>query len=176
MQRSVIYIPVGVHDVLIDRVDYQWVRMLSLSIGKGGYVVSSSRFMLHRMVLGLIPNDNQMIDHINGNKLDNRRKNLRICNSQENVINSKPFKKQKHSHYKGVSKDSKKALAKPWQASIRYKNKAVYLGYWETEEKAALAYDKAVRFFYPAIPKHLNFPNKTFDEPVPNIDYDRHTR
>ena len=57
--KAYIHIPVGEQDVIIDREDYQWVRYLHLSI-QNGYVYSSGRHRLHRLVRGLIPGDNQM--------------------------------------------------------------------------------------------------------------------
>jgi len=171
--KPYIYIPVRKKEIIIDRQDYEWVRFLQLSIDQKGYCVSSSRFMLHRLVRGLIPNDNQMVDHINGNKLDNRRSNLRICSSKDNAINSKPHKRQKHSYYKGVSKAAPRAkLEKEWGASLTVGNKNVYLGWWMTELEAAMAYDKAQRHFYPGVHKKLNFPNVTvYSIQVPNVDF-----
>jgi hypothetical protein len=85
---------------------------------------------------------NQEIDHINGNTLDNRKINLRICSHFQN---SKNRKKQINntSGYKGVTKDHKKWMA---QILINYKRK--YLGRFNTKKEAALAYNKAAKFYH----------------------------
>lgn len=79
------------------------------------------------------------IDHINGDKLDNRRCNLRLVTDQQNKFNLPPFKGST-SQYKGVwwRKDKQK-----WAAGIRINGKSKHLGLFHDEKEAALAYDKA---------------------------------
>jgi len=74
------------------------------------------------------------VDHINRNPLDNRKINLRICTSSENMRNRKI--KNKH-NYKGVHLRNGK-----WQARIT-KGKTKNLGNYPTAERAAIAYDEA---------------------------------
>lgn len=76
--------------------DYKW------SISPDGYAratINKKRYYIHRF---LIPNA-KIVDHINGNTLDNRRENLREASFQQNIANS--FKKPGLSIYKGVSYD-----------------------------------------------------------------------
>lgn len=50
---------------------------------------------LHRMLMGLKDGDKRRVDHINGDKLDNRIENLRICTQSQNAMNAGPSKKNK---------------------------------------------------------------------------------
>lgn len=78
-------------------------------------------------------------DHINGNSLDNRRENLRVCSASQNCMNSKKNKKAS-SKYKGVSFFKRD---QNWMASITLNRKDIYLGYFDREEDAAQAYNFA---------------------------------
>ena len=94
--------------------------------------------MLHRLLLS--PPDGYEVDHINGNSLDNRRCNLRLCTRQQNNGNQRP---RRHSSiYKGVywNKEHQK-----WQAKITVNYRNIDLGRYKDEEAAAEAYAKAAR-------------------------------
>lgn len=80
---------------------------------------------------------NMQVDHINGDKLDNRRINLRICTHQQNQVN-KNKRRVGTSKYKGVSWYSGRGK---WMAQIAHMKKLVYIGLFENEEDAALAYN-----------------------------------
>lgn len=91
-------------------------------------------------------------DHINGNTLDNRRKNLRLSTQRQNLQNARVRRikdrplKPKTSKYKGVSKaytHGKDSLTKPWRARIRIDGKLFALGWFSNEEDAALAYNES---------------------------------
>lgn len=77
------------------------------------------------------------VDHINGDTLDNRRCNLRLCTHAENMRNKRPCRK-KSSAYKGVYWFRDK-----WRAYITVAGKAHFLGGFDSELDAALAYDRA---------------------------------
>lgn len=108
---------------------------------------------MHRIIMG---NPDDKVDHINGNGLDNRRENLRISTSQENARNIKKTKKPRSSKYKGVTKMLGK---KRWKAHISISDKDVHLGYFDSEEEAARAYDDAAKKEFGDF-KNLNFPNE----------------
>jgi len=77
------------------------------------------------------------VDHINGNRLDNRRANLRLCTHKQNLQNRKR-QAGGSSRYKGVHKSVGK-----WRAMIGYDGKLYHLGYFADEEDAAKAYNEA---------------------------------
>jgi len=78
-----------------------------------------------------------IIDHKNGNGMDNRLANLRVVTHQQNMCNSKK-RKASSSIYKGVYKHKHGK----WCANITENGKVRSLGYFISEEEAAKAYDK----------------------------------
>ena len=53
------------------------------------YCKSNSAGQLHRFILNLTKENTEIVDHINGDPLDNRKNNLRVCTIQQNTWNSK---------------------------------------------------------------------------------------
>ena len=107
---------------------------------KDGYLVSSyfyngiRRFVrFHRLVMHAKPG--QCVDHINKNKADNRKKNLRCCERSENDRNRSLYSCNT-SGVAGVYFDKER---KKWVASITYNHKKVYLGRYAVKEEAILA-------------------------------------
>ena len=80
-------------------------------------------------------------DHINGDKLDNRRVNLRVCSNSENLCN-RGMTRNNTSGFKGVGWNK---VAGKWMAQIRINGLQTYLGLFDTPEAAADAYDAAAR-------------------------------
>lgn len=91
---------------------------------------------LHRQIMGY-PLGKQ-IDHINLNKLDNRRENLRICTLEQQILNTNPNKRNK-SGFKGVSWNK---LRNKWHAQLSIDKKSIYIGYFSTVQEAAKAYNE----------------------------------
>lgn len=102
-----------------------------------------SDIRMHRVIMS--PPADMVIDHIDGDGLNNRRSNLRICTSTENVRNSKKYTKANcHSPFKGV-------IRRPngkWGAQIMRDGVKVNLGSYSTPELAARAYDMAAREYF----------------------------
>lgn len=134
---------------LVDDEDYEWLnqwKWYAQKVQQGFYAarqVNQRTICLHREIFGLKFNDGLIIDHINRNRLDNRRFNLRICTPQENSLNRTP--RLTTSKYNGVSWDK---TAKKWRAQITINRKTQNLGRFKQENVAALTYDMvAIRHF-----------------------------
>lgn len=129
-------------------IEYKWYANL---IGKVWYAVrtkSRKTVSLHQFVMG-----EKNIDHINGDGLDNRKENLRVCTHQQNRANSNLYANNS-SGFKGVSwyKNYEK-----WEAYIRIDGKKKRLGYFDSLIRAACVYDDAARQVYGDFAR-LNFP------------------
>lgn len=107
---------------------------------------------LHRYLLSA--SDGSIVDHINGNGLDNRLENIRIVDQRMNAWNRKNTKNSqsnKLSAYKGVSKKNGK-----WRSQIYVNGKKVHLGTYADEIEAAKKYDEAaIKNF--GLYAHINF-------------------
>ena len=88
---------------------------------------------LHRIIMG--EPDGMDVDHIDGDPLNNRRSNLRICTHNENMTNRK-ISKNNTSGFKGVywsKRDNN------WRSQIKYNNKRIHLGCFDSLEEATKA-------------------------------------
>lgn len=146
-------------DVLVDEDDWDEIHRYSwhMSGGKGPvgkYATRSDGIYLHRLIayrMGLLPSLRieagqrgkwiASIDHGNGNKLDNRRENLRLRARPEQMRNpnDKPRSTNK-SGYRGVSYVKlRERFGKPWMAYVTVNYKTINLGWYATVEEAAAA-------------------------------------
>ena len=149
----------GKHTVLIDEGDWELVSQYNWYLWSGNthntlYAKTNKLGYLHRLVLDAPPGT--MIDHANGNGLDNRKANLRFCDKAQNQANQRR-NNSNSSGYKGVARVSK--TSSKWRAYIRNDYKQIHLGNFTLKEEAARAYDaKAIELFgeYAS----LNFPEE----------------
>lgn len=93
------------------------------------------------------------VDHINGNGLDNRRCNLRICTPRENARNQR-LPKHNTSGFKGVHYRRQRSC---WSATIVIDRRQIHLGSFVEKEAAARAYDEGARLHFGEFAR-LNFP------------------
>ena len=139
---------------IVDDADAQWLsrfRWHAVRIYKTYYAATTDpaarkRIYLHRAIMR--PSEGLEVDHINGNGLDNRRENLRICSHRDNLCNQRR-QEGRDSLYRGVTLD-KRAIKQvhPWLAQIKAHGQHYNLGRFATQESAALAYNNAARRFH----------------------------
>ncbi len=122
---------------------YQWVAIMGRH-GQSPYVRSRGRkyVIMHRLIMDA-PIDSQ-VDHINGNTLDNRKSNLRICTPSQNCMNRNK-KKNSHSSYKGVHQRCDNGR---WRAHIAFNKKRTWIGHFNSEIEAAIAYNEAAKKYH----------------------------
>jgi len=143
-------------EALVDDDDYEMLmehKWFANKAGKNHYAITSlptqldgerKRSKMHRAIMK--PLQGLEVDHINGDTLDNRKENLRVCTHQQNQAN-RSLGKDNTSGYKGIcykkkNKDMINEHAKPWEVRINFNNKKVYVGAYKTAEAAARAYDR----------------------------------
>jgi hypothetical protein len=145
-------------------VDYEDMEMLSGFVwhlaadGSAAANVGSGRATargayMHRMIM--LPDPGHEVDHANGDKLDNRRYNLRVCSRKENCRNVR-CGTANTSGYKGVSWNKQ---AGKWRAFIKTNKRQRFLGHFADEAAAACAYDEAAREMFGDFAR-LNFPDE----------------
>lgn len=92
---------------------------------------------LHRIIMDVYDPD-ILVDHKDGDSLNCTDENLRTCNHTENNWNSRKRTSNTTSKYKGVAFDK---VAGMWKARFYAYKKQICLGYFHSEEEAALAYN-----------------------------------
>lgn len=138
---------------LVSDEDYEYLKGWNWFPSTNGYAQRNQRtggrrrlnIFLHRVVVermlgGPIPEGCQ-VDHIDRDKRNNQRENLRIATISQNAHN-RNSKRDSLSQHKGVSWHKHK---KRWIASIKLQGKSYHLGYFDTEREAAEAYDHKAR-------------------------------
>jgi hypothetical protein len=131
---------------LVDDEDYERVGQFKWFAMKTGrdyiYAIRSKgkgTVCMHRFIMNT-PKDMQT-DHINGDTLDNRRSNLRICTKGENLQNQR-VRRDNKSGYKGVVFLKS---ANMYRAQIKKNGKVFYFGQFKEPREAAVAYNDAAK-------------------------------
>jgi len=136
---------------IVDSEDFEWLNHWKWHAAKSGNYAGreeaigggKSRFiLLHRLIMGAI--GKVQVDHKNGNGLDNRKENLRLCSNKDNQRNHKLLVTNT-SGFNGVSwnKDRKK-----WEACISVDHKTKHLGCFHDKLEAAKSYNKAAIIYF----------------------------
>lgn len=133
----------GGREALVDPDVREAAAHLKWYVRPDGYPTASvggnDKILLHHFVMG---SSLKFVDHINRNKLDNRRVNLRWADDHQNQMN-RGKSIGLSSKYKGVTLDRGR-----WAARIKAPGCPRHLGRFETEEEAALAYNAAAKRFF----------------------------
>jgi len=134
---------------IVDSQDFNWLSQFKWYFNKNGYarrrIDKNTQIYMHQEILNKYYGFSGLeTDHINLNRLDNRKANLRIAYKQQNRFNSPTYKNNKVG-YKGVilSRQTHK-----YHARIIIDNKQKHLGCFTTPEGAALAYNKAAKEYF----------------------------
>ncbi len=168
---------------IVDAEDYDWLIQYKWHTNKktSGFYAATHKgaklIYMHRLIMQNCPRPNRsshsatknstlrtqhypcrigkgiVVDHIDGNSLNNTKANLRICTNAQNHYNQRP--RGGSSKYKGVSwyKTTKK-----WSAAIEKNNKQFHLGCFNNEKDAAMAYDAKAKELFGDF-AYLNFRN-----------------
>jgi len=125
---------------LVDDEDYKYLMQWKWHFSNG-YAIRSAQtprprkhIYMHRVV-AKTP-DELEVDHINHNRVDNRKENLRNCTRRQNQHNQSVQKRKIFSQFKGVTKYRSK-----WVTRISINRIPIHIGYFENERHAAMAYD-----------------------------------
>ena len=123
----------------IDLEDYELVKDYKWTYLKTGYLANStSNTLLHRLIMKeKIKSSKDTVDHINRDKLDNRKSNLRIVTKQVNLLN-KGLQQNNTSGARGVKVKTLKSGKKVYESSIGLNGKDKYLGRFKDFDQAVL--------------------------------------
>mgnify|MGYP000182750217 CR=1 FL=1 len=146
-------------DVEVDYEDAKWLMEHNWRLDNGGYVVRGQRIGTYRLLrmhrcimhrhgsLKALFGGDQVVDHIDNNKLNNKKENLRLATTAQNNKN----RRSKKGKLKGVQKQANGW----WRATIMSDGVPIYLGEFPTKELAISVYNKTAR------EKHGDFANLT---------------
>lgn len=126
---------------IVDNEDYQLLTQWKWQYDSRGYASRGKkvngrviRIMLHRIILDAPKH--YFVDHINRNRLDNRKENLRLCLLRQNLLN-RGLNKNNKTGYRGVCRVKPSMNNRnPYKAGIKINNKLINLGYYATAEAA----------------------------------------
>lgn len=148
----------GKYEAIIDDCDSDLVGQFDWHVGinktsnyarsYGGDSKPRKMIHMHRIIFesmtGITLEQNQDVDHIDGDGLNNQRHNLRRATRSQNSMNRKGSVNGT-SKYKGVSFETQ---TRKWRAQISFNKKSIKLGRFNTEEEASEAYQRKAKEIY----------------------------
>jgi hypothetical protein len=151
----------------VDDEDYERViqhKWRVQRVGRNAYAytsISGKQVLMHRLIVNA--EKGTMIDHADGNGLNNQKSNLRPCTYAQNFANARPKQtKNKTSEYKGIWFIQTVPCRRCWRAAITAEGKRLNIGTFMTEVEAARAYDAAAKALHGEFAR-LNFPEPKQD-------------
>lgn len=135
----------GGYFTLVDDEDYERLSAFNwAAVGPKGRVYAKGHKygLMHKFIMG-VSDPKVKVDHINRNRLDNQKCNLRICTQAQNARNQ-GIRINNTSGFKGVCREG----AHKWRAQITVDGKPHYLGLFDIKEVAARAYDEASKILH----------------------------
>jgi len=150
----------GKYNPLIDEEDYEKIKYYNCYVEKDGYVKVSNYngniVSLHRLLMNF-PEPHLVVDHKNGTKCDNTKKNLEVTTIKKNNQNMKK-RKNCTSIYIGVRLDKRKGMKnKKWRVTQTINGKKTNLGQFIIEEHAGRKRDLYILETHPHENYKLNF-------------------
>lgn len=165
--EHIVFVPLSrgitIESIIIDYVDYhillngrRWY-IQNKNSNNVTYYSNRAHHLLGRVLMGLDGKHISLgyVDHINCNRLDFTRKNLRVCSNAENNRNKKLLKYSRNK-YKGIYFSIKE---NKWIATITYNYKPTRVGRYDTSKEAALGYDEKARVLFGVYGRY-NFPKE----------------
>ena len=133
---------------IVDVNDYDWLSQWKWHMCHDYAVrnirIASGRKLIYLHKFILDASNNTEVDHVSRDTLDNRRCNLRLATRSQNQINTRKIIGTT-SKYKGVSW---KTSNRKWVAQIQSNKKKIFIGYFDYETQAALAYNNKAKEFF----------------------------
>lgn len=148
-KRDMRIIPVTIQNFLasvpckVDDADFEAVSASRWLRDSHGYPVKAgTRELMHRVLMGMVKGDGRLVDHVDGNPMNNQRGNLRECSPHQNSVNRGKVKRKTSSRFKGVFW---RTQTKKWVVFIRSQGKLLCNRPFETELEAAIAYNQEAK-------------------------------
>jgi len=118
--------------------DFGFLALFNWTVAKGRKTTYARRYipgqgyeLMHHTVLGFVPPNGYVVDHINDDGLDNRRVNLQVLSNSENI-------RKAYGETAGVRRIAR-LKSKPWKSELKVKGERVFLGYFSTQEEGIAA-------------------------------------
>ena len=145
---------------IVDDEDFEYLNQWKWRVGTSGYATRtvqgkndlgarvSRSLIMHRVIMNA--KKGEFIDHVDTDRLNNRKNNLRFCSSSQNSMNRS---KKSKSKFKGVSWHKRD---KRWRAEIKVDGIRIHLGYYVNAIEAVSAYDQAAKKYFGEFAKTNN--------------------